>query len=60
MTIDGLPVSKVLRPESVEDLAEALSAEKGSIVPVGAATFSNALAIVAKVYRAAGELGDRA
>jgi glycolate oxidase FAD binding subunit len=38
LTIDGLSVSRVLRPESVEELAESLSAEKGGIVPVGAAT----------------------
>ena len=38
MTIDGLSFSKVLRPESVEELTESLSAGKGSIIPVGAAT----------------------
>ncbi len=38
MTIDGLSVLKVLRPESVEELAECLSVEKGAIVPVGAGT----------------------
>lgn len=38
MTIDGLSVSKVLRPESVEELTEALSAETGAIVPLGSGT----------------------
>ena len=38
MTIDGISVSKVLRPESIEELTESLSAEKGGIVPVGSAT----------------------
>lgn len=37
MTIDGVSVSKVLRPETVEELTESLK-EKGAIVPVGAAT----------------------
>ena len=38
MTVDGLPLSKVLRPESVDELARALSSEKGIIVPIGAGT----------------------
>ncbi len=38
MTIDGLSIPRVLRPESVEELTESLSKEKGGIVPVGAAT----------------------
>jgi glycolate oxidase FAD binding subunit len=38
LTIDGVPVSRVLRPKSVEELSEALSSETGSIVPAGAAT----------------------
>ena len=38
MTIDGLSVSKVLRPDSIEELSQSLSVEEGSIVPVGAAT----------------------
>ena len=38
MTIDGLPVAKVLQPESIEELAEVVSAERGPIVPLGART----------------------
>lgn len=38
MTVDGLSISKVLRPESIEDLTECLSAEQGYVVPVGATT----------------------
>jgi glycolate dehydrogenase FAD-binding subunit len=38
LTIDGVPVSRILRPESVEELAECVSAEKAAIVPLGAAT----------------------
>ena len=36
MTIDGISPSKVLQPESVEELAELISKEKGSVIPVGA------------------------
>mgnify|MGYP001444934898 FL=1 len=38
MTVDGLSLSKVLRPESVDELACALPSEKGIIVPIGAGT----------------------
>src|SRR5436189_1880162 len=38
MTIDNLSPSTILRPESIEELAQALSAEKGAIVPIGAET----------------------
>lgn len=38
MTIDGVSVSRVFRPESIESLAETVRTEKGAIVPVGAAT----------------------
>jgi glycolate oxidase FAD binding subunit len=38
LTIDGLPASKVLRPETIEDLATLISDEKGAIVPCGAGT----------------------
>src|SRR5436309_7568819 len=36
--IDGLSPSRILRPESIEELAEELTAEKGAIVPTGART----------------------
>ena len=38
MTIDGLSTAKLLQPRSVEELAEIVSIEKGSIVPLGART----------------------
>ena len=38
MTIDGVSPSTVLRPESIEELAQTLASEKGAIVPLGAAT----------------------
>jgi glycolate oxidase FAD binding subunit len=38
LTIDGFEPSKVVRPESVEELSQLLSQEKGSIVPLGACT----------------------
>ena len=36
--IDGIPLAKVVRPESIEDLSEIIANEKGSIVPLGART----------------------
>lgn len=33
-----MPVSRTVRPESVEELAEFLASEEGAVVPVGAAT----------------------
>ena len=38
MTIDGLSPARSLQPASVEELAQMVAAEKGAIVPVGAAT----------------------
>ena len=38
MTIDDVSPAKAVRPESVEELAEFLSTEKGAIIPVGAGT----------------------
>jgi glycolate oxidase FAD binding subunit len=38
LTIDGLPASKVLQPETIEDLAKLISNEKRGIVPAGAGT----------------------
>ena len=38
MTVDGVELSKVLRPESIDELARALASEKGVIVPIGAGT----------------------
>jgi glycolate oxidase FAD binding subunit len=38
LTIDGLPPLKVLRPDTVDDLAKLISNEKGAIVPFGAGT----------------------
>ncbi len=38
MTIDGITPAKILRPESIDELSQALRAETGAIVPVGAAT----------------------
>ncbi len=38
MTIDGLNASRVLQPASVEELAQLLKEEKGSVSPVGAQT----------------------
>jgi glycolate oxidase FAD binding subunit len=38
LTIDGLAPSKVIRPQSIEELAGALSNEQGAVVPVGAGT----------------------
>jgi glycolate oxidase FAD binding subunit len=38
LTIDGLAPAKILQPHSVEELAEALIGEKGSIAPAGART----------------------
>jgi glycolate oxidase FAD binding subunit len=38
LTIDGRPASKVLQPETIEDLAKLISDEKRAIVPAGACT----------------------
>ena len=38
MTIDGLSPAKVLQPQSLEELAGIVTAESGSIVPLGART----------------------
>src|SRR5437588_1607703 len=38
LTIDGLSPGKVLQPGSVEELAQIISAEKGSVLPLGART----------------------
>jgi glycolate oxidase FAD binding subunit len=38
LTIDSLPVPKTLRPESIEELAEIVSTERGAITPMGAGT----------------------
>src|SRR5687768_3864711 len=38
MTIDGFPASKVLQPQSIEELAQMVSAERGGIAPLGACT----------------------
>jgi len=38
LTIDGISPARVIRPETVEQLAEFVSAEKGAIVPYGAGT----------------------
>jgi glycolate oxidase FAD binding subunit len=36
--IDSVPVSKVVQPESIEELSQVIAAEKGAIVPLGART----------------------
>ena len=38
MTIDNLSPAKVVQPESIEELAQIVTAEKGAIVPLGART----------------------
>jgi glycolate oxidase FAD binding subunit len=38
LTIDGISPPKVARPDSIQELAEILSAEKGAVVPAGAGT----------------------
>jgi glycolate oxidase FAD binding subunit len=38
MIIDGLSPAAVLRPESIDELSQALAAENGAIVPLGANT----------------------
>ncbi|HLH30758.1 MAG TPA: FAD-binding oxidoreductase [Terriglobia bacterium] len=38
MTIDGVSPSRVVTPESVEELAKLISNEKGAVVPVGSGT----------------------
>lgn len=38
MIIDGISTGRVVFPESIEQLSECVAAEKGSVVPVGAAT----------------------
>jgi glycolate oxidase FAD binding subunit len=41
LTIDGIVPSRVLRPESIEHLAQIVSTETAAIVPVGACTQSS-------------------
>ncbi len=41
MTIDGIAPARVVRPESVEHLAQIVSAETGGVVPAGACTQSS-------------------
>ncbi len=36
--IDSIPVQKIIRPESIQELADRIADEKGTIVPVGART----------------------
>jgi glycolate oxidase FAD binding subunit len=36
--IDGIPVSKIIRPQCIEELAEIVKVETGSIVPFGSRT----------------------
>jgi glycolate oxidase FAD binding subunit len=36
--IDSIPVSKVIKPESINDLADAIKTERGAVVPLGAQT----------------------
>jgi glycolate oxidase FAD binding subunit len=38
LTIDGISPAKILRPETIEELAQFLSREKTAIVPLGAGT----------------------
>ncbi len=38
MTIEGLPISRIQSPESIDHLAEVVSREKGNLVPLGALT----------------------
>lgn len=38
MTIDGLKPSKVVRPESIEELSQLVRTESGAVVPFGAGT----------------------
>src|ERR1043165_6274417 len=38
MILDGISPGRVARPETIEDLAAVISAEKGSLVPMGAGT----------------------
>jgi glycolate oxidase FAD binding subunit len=38
LIIDELSPSKVVRPQSIEELGEILSAEKGAVVPIGTGT----------------------
>src|SRR5262249_39129170 len=40
LTIDGIAPNRVLRPESIEHLAQIVSSETSSLVPVGAGTQS--------------------
>ena len=39
--IDSIPVAKVVKPESIRDLAEAIRLEHGGVVPLGAQTQIN-------------------
>ena len=34
--IDSVPIRKVIRPESLEELSESIAAETGAVIPVGA------------------------
>jgi glycolate dehydrogenase FAD-binding subunit len=36
--IDSVPVRKVIRPESIQELADSIANEKGTIIPIGART----------------------
>ena len=38
MTIDGISPARTVRPESIQELAELLSTERGAVVPLGAGT----------------------
>jgi len=38
LTVDGISPAKTVRPDSIEELAESVSHEKGAIVPAGAGT----------------------
>jgi glycolate oxidase FAD binding subunit len=39
--IDSIPVPKVIKPESIDQLAEAIRAERGAVVPLGAQMHTN-------------------
>ena len=36
--IDGIPVAKIIQPKSIDELADTLRSEKGTVVPLGAQT----------------------
>ena len=38
MTVDGIVPAKIIRPESIEHLAESVANEAGALVPIGATT----------------------